>query len=168
MKIQLFMAAILGAMTVSPGHAGGPQPGNSHPGGSDIYRFATTYPNPASDIEITTTTNGTGFKTLKPGVQIPATMVLTGGRTGDPEFIIDGLGSHDIKIAIDKTIGYTEYGGLKFQDEAIVGITRDGTVQVDREGVRATDAKGRHWISQKRQDGETPIIVFGLQSAAGE
>lgn len=57
--------------------------------------------------------------------------------------------SKNIKIAINKEVGYTDYAGLRFEQQATVNVWDNGTVEVDREGVQASDKSGILWISKK-------------------
>jgi hypothetical protein len=51
-------------------------------------------------------------------------------------------------VLVDHRLGYTTVAGLRFQDNATVDFRQDGSVEVDREGVRASDAGGTRYISK--------------------
>ena len=124
---------------------------------------------PVSDIQVETTPQGTIIKGQKEGVNIPETMTIP--MTSEPSsaqhpvpvevtYYIDGLGSSNIKITINKAIGYTEYAGLKFRSEVVVNIWKEGTIELNREGVEVSNTQERHWVSRKLRFGKNESIVL--------
>ncbi len=56
--------------------------------------------------------------------------------------LLETTGSKDIFIRVNKDVGYTYFAGLLFYDSAKVSIGEDGTVEVDRAGIRAKSETG--------------------------
>lgn len=100
---------------------------------------------------------------LGDGSSVPAQLPNQNGNVFVPilyRFFPDAFGSRNISIKINKHIGYTMIAGLKFKQEATINIWKDGVVEVDREGIEATDESGTTWISKKvRVEGKNAIIM---------
>jgi hypothetical protein len=58
----------------------------------------------------------------------------------------DAEGSSDITVAGSPSRP-VEYAGLRFNVQAVCGVTNAGVVTVDRAGVDVTDTKGARWVS---------------------
>ena len=138
------------AITLSPG---------------DIYKHHPEYPGAegANDWEVETMTNGTRIKALTDhsSASLIAPLQADPKKPIQPQqWFIDALGSKNIKIVVNKKVGYTEYAGLKFHQSAIVNIWKDGTIEVDREGVEAVDKNKTLYLSQRRKIDEKESIVM--------
>ena len=61
---------------------------------------------------------------------------------------------------INKEVGHTDFAGLRFQAPASINIWKDGTIEVDAEGVEVTDKLGNKWVSRKVSIGGKRSIVM--------
>jgi hypothetical protein len=101
----------------------------------------------SNDIEVRTSNDGNyAIKSMGKDSHVAMKMTMDGRILGAYP---DALGSKNIKIAIDKEVGYTQIAGLKFQQEAVINIWNDGIVEVDKEGVEASDKNNTIWVSRK-------------------
>ena len=127
--------------------------GQKHVPRGDVYRHNSEYKGSdgANDIQVETTKDGSLIMTAM-GDRSHAPAILpfdnVTGKIGSPKFIPDALGSRNIKIVINKEVGYTEIAGLRFQEEVLINIGQDGAVEVNKEGVEASDKTGNFWISK--------------------
>jgi hypothetical protein len=83
---------------------------------------------------------------------LPAKLPVKGAVVFIPamyRFIPSATGSRNVSVKINNEVGYTEIAGLRFEQEVILNILEDGSVEVSKEGVVATDTKGSQWISKK-------------------
>jgi hypothetical protein len=102
---------------------------------------------------------------FKDGVVLPARLLMQDGGSGLQAAGIkavypDAVKSSEISIVVDPAIGSTAYGGLRFGSPAVVGTSEDGRVEVDREGITATDASGAVWVSRSlAADGFAPFVL---------
>lgn len=70
------------------------------------------------------------------------------GAEGVAAVFPDARNSTAISIRVNPGIGYTEYAGLRFKKAVTAAIRSDGTVEVDSEGIEATDKAGQMWVSR--------------------
>lgn len=85
--------------------------------------------------------------------------VLEGGNCAMVNFNIvpDALGSTNIHVIVNKIVGHTTLAGLMFQSDCVVNIWEDGTVEVERENIKAKDSSGIQYVSRK-------VILGGKES----
>ena len=69
-------------------------------------------------------------------------------------------GSTGLQVLIDRQVGYTTTLGLRFQDPATLSLPADGSVQVDRPGVRARDKEGVPYVSREVKVGGRMVIAM--------
>ena len=95
---------------------------------------------------------------------LPAQLPMQGSVNFAPKLygpFPDALGSQDITVKINKQIGHTTFAGLEFQEEVVCNVWEDGVVEVDREGVEASDGSGTAWISKEAKvEGELAIVMI--------
>ena len=126
----------------------------------DVYHHHSDYSETEGAKNIQVEDSGDGsyqIKALGNDSHLPAKMSLDGKVSG---FYPAALGSENIKIVINKKVGYTEIAGLKFRQEATMNIWKDGTVELDREGVEAADKNNISWISKRVTSGGKNAIVI--------
>lgn len=103
---------------------------------------------------------------FKDGVVLPALLLLASGSQGLQAKGIkavfpDAAKSSEVSLVVDPAVGATSYAGLRFGSPCIVGIKDDGRVEVDREGVVATDASSATWVSRSlAADGSAPFVLI--------
>jgi hypothetical protein len=101
--------------------------------------------------------------TLGEGSSLPAQIPMQGATVYTPKLygpFPDALGSQDVTVKINEQVGHTRFAGLEFRQEAVLAVWEDGIVEVDREGVEASDGSGTAWISKQVQvEGEDAIIM---------
>ncbi len=118
----------------------------------DVYMHHSEYKGSdgANDIQVETIKDGNLAGTaMGDHSHVPAIIPLSPtGNLQSPKYFPDALGSRNIKIVINKEVGYTEIAGLRFVGEAVINIGNDGTVEVNKEGVEASDKTGTFWISK--------------------
>lgn len=120
----------------------------------DIYHHHSEFEGSegSNDIEVRTSKDGTYvIKGIGKDSHVTMKMTIDGRIIGSYP---DALGSKNIKIVIDKEVGYTQIAGLKFQQEAVINIWNDGVVEVDKEGVEASDKNSTIWVSKRARLGE--------------
>lgn len=129
--------------------------GGSHIGRplqADVYHFR-------SRIGIAShTSDNIEVEDQKSGMQ--RIQMLEGGRCAviASNIVPDALGSTNIHVIVNKTVGYTCLAGLMFQSDCVVNIWEDGTVEVDRENIKAKDYSGtQYYVSRK-------VILGGKES----
>ncbi|GEM_PF-4298573 len=84
-----------------------------------------------------------------------------GGATPDVFDLFLGVGSTNITVEVDPAIGHTTLIRLQFNDSCTIRkIWDDGTVELDRIGIKATDAAGKNWVSRKVSTGIGTAIVM--------
>ena len=102
--------------------------------------------------------------TLGEGSSLPAQIPMQGATIFTPELygpFPDALGSRDITVKINEQVGHTRFAGLEFRQEVVLGVWEDGIVEVDREGVEASDGSGTAWISKQVEvEDEVAIIMI--------
>lgn len=111
----------------------------------NIYHHESACSDTAKDIKVETKKDGTATLTALSKTAIPVQISSSGSML----YCIDGLGSQNIQIAINKNVGYTQIPGLKFRQEAVINIWKDGIVEVDKEGIEVTGTNGIKLISKK-------------------
>ena len=73
---------------------------------------------------------------------------------------IDALGLCNIQVRVNEKVGETNFVGLKFKNDVLINIWKDGLIETDREGIVANDIYGVEWISKKVNiDGRQAIIM---------
>lgn len=101
--------------------------------------------------------------TLGEGSSLPAQIPMQGATIFTPELygpFPDALGSQDITVKINEQVGHTRFAGLEFRQEVVLDVWEDGVVEVDREGVEASDEGGTVWISKEAKvEDEVAIIM---------
>jgi hypothetical protein len=103
---------------------------------------------------------------FKDGVVLPARLVFKSGEQGLQANSIsavfpDAARSSEVSLVVDPAVGSTAYAGLRFGSQGTVAINEDGRVEVDREGVTATDASGSVWASRSlAADGSPPFVII--------
>ncbi|MGD2205443.1 MAG: hypothetical protein PVH17_01575 [Anaerolineae bacterium] len=101
--------------------------------------------------------------TLGEDSSVPAQIPMQGASFFAPELygpLPDALGSQDITVKINEQVGHTRFAGLEFRQEAVLGVWEDGTVEVDREGVEASDESGTAWISKEVKVEDKVAIIM--------
>jgi hypothetical protein len=112
----------------------------------------------SNDIEVRTSKDGEyAIKSLGEDSHVATKMTMDGRILGTYP---DALGSKNIRIAIDKEVGYTQIAGLKFPQAAVINIWNDGVVEVDKEGVEASDKNSTIWVSKRARLGEKEATVM--------
>ena len=100
---------------------------------------------------------------LGPDSSLPALLPMQGGTiyvAKDYGFVPGAINSQNITVKIDPSVGHTDIAGLRFGREVILNIWEDGSIEVDKEGVEATDKDGVRWISKKVNfDGKRAILM---------
>ena len=95
---------------------------------------------------------------------LPAQLPMQGSVNFAPKLygpLPDALGSQDITVKINKQVGHTTFAGLEFHEEAVCNGWEDGIVEVDREGVEASDESGTVWISKEAKvEGQVAIVMI--------
>ena len=126
----------------------------------DVYHHHPDYPETegANNIQVETAADGTlQGKALGNDSHVPAEMSLDGKVS---RFYPDALGSENIKVVVNKKVGYTEVAGLNFKQEVTMNIWKDGTVELDRERVEASDKNNISWISKRvTSSGKNAIVM---------
>jgi hypothetical protein len=102
--------------------------------------------------------------TLGEDSSLPAQIPMQGASILAPELygpFPDALGSQDITVKINEQVGHTRFAGLEFRQEAVLDVWEDGIVEVDGEGVEASDEGGTVWISKEVEvEDEVAIIMI--------
>jgi hypothetical protein len=83
-----------------------------------------------------------------------------GGEEGIVAIYPDAPNSTAVSIRVDPRLGYTEYAGLRFKKAATAAIRGDGTVEVDADGLEATDNANQRWSSRKVVIDSKPTFVM--------
>jgi hypothetical protein len=126
----------------------------------DIYRHKSEYTSHgARDLQVETSKQGSWNITNLLDKENSAP-VLIDMASGNMRFFPDALGSTNIKIVINKDVGYTDYAGLKFKQEATVNIWKDGIVEVNKEGIVVSDNNGASWISKKVKIDNSKVAII--------
>ncbi|MFN4261912.1 MAG: WD40 repeat domain-containing protein, partial [Gemmataceae bacterium] len=74
---------------------------------------------------------------------------------------LDLPGSRDVHIQIDPEAGATRYAGLTFTVPCVAEIRPDGTLLVNREGLKAIDPRDNVWKSRSCSlEGKAAIVFF--------
>ena len=69
--------------------------------------------------------------------------------------------SQKVSVKVNKSVGHTEIVGLRFKQEVTLHIWVDGTVEVDKEKIFATDNDGGEWVLKKvRVGGKVAIVMI--------
>ena len=116
----------------------------------DRYRWKSELAERASG---TKSENITVTKVMKDGKHYLEAREGTIGFIGK-KLLLDVPGCRNIRIRIDPRIGETNYAGLTFKTPCSLDILQDFTLIAHEEGVVATDAHNRYWISH-------PTVVDG-------
>ena len=102
--------------------------------------------------------------TLGEGSSLPAQIPMQGATVFTPKLygpFPDALGSRDVTVKINEQVGHTRFAGLEFRQEVVLAVWEDGIVEVDREGVEASDGSGTAWISKQVEvEDELAIIMI--------
>jgi len=120
----------------------------------NIYRHSSLYKGDgAKDIQVESNKDGNyDIIAMSDEAHVPVRFSLGGAIGGDLSGAVyypDALGSKNIKIAIDKEVGYTDLAGLRFKQEATINIWEDGTIEANKAGIEASDKNSALWISKK-------------------
>jgi hypothetical protein len=113
----------------------------------EVYRFRPQYPRgvPSRNIRVFEENDGKRRTTaLKPGGFI-------GYAQDGPSQIynVDVLGSTGIHVVVNRRRGYTTVAGLRFRSDAVIALSREGVVEVNRIGVAAIeDGDGARYTSR--------------------
>jgi len=98
------------------------------------------------------------IKALSEESRIASTMDASSGRAVP---LPDELNSRNIRVVVNKKLGYTTFAGLRFKHEAVVNIWEDGTVEVNRKGVAGEDKELRTYLSTKvKLKGKTVHVMM--------
>jgi hypothetical protein len=133
--------------------------GNNTSPEAKIYHFRPqNYPPDASskNIEVQDADGGWRINGLE-GAKLASTMPLGGGEV---QSFPDALGLENIRVTVNPSKGYTGLASLRFQGNAVINIWKDGTIEVDREGINATDDGGKRYISKRIRQGDKNVIVM--------
>jgi len=81
----------------------------------------------------------------------------------------DALGSTNIRVKVNRQLGYTTLAGLRFKDDATVNINQDGTVEVTSAGIRAMGVQNNNpFVSQEIMvDGKPVLVMVRDKSSSG-
>lgn len=139
--------------------AGGPPSAGGPAGGAYRFRDATALGyGVARSVSVRENPNGMTMKGLGAGGTVPVTIDLATGQT---KVQLPGApGSSGVQIQINPAVGYTTFAGLRFQDPTTAGVRDDGTVYVDRAGVRATDRAGNPYVSEAPPGGGGDFVLM--------
>jgi hypothetical protein len=76
------------------------------------------------------------------------------------EIVPDALGSKNIHIIVEPGGGPTSFAGLDFTTSCMLNIWKDGSLEVDNEGIEASDSSGGHYVVQAvTQDGKRSMLM---------
>jgi hypothetical protein len=137
---RLCTGALCLGLSVARGQAQPPAVATPRPpSAAAIYRFdrAVKTDSPAHDVLIEEAADGRLSIT-------DGTVAMVNGQ-----LTLDTAGATNLRVRVNKEIGYTTVAGLRISSNAVIGILQDGTVVVDREGVRATDDDGNGYVSRR-------------------
>lgn len=109
------------------------------------------------NIEVTETKDG--YLKMKQATE-DAKLAMIMSPSGKMTYVPDALGSEGIRVLVDKEVGFTTLAGLKFRQDCVINVWKDGTIEVDRVGVTATDDANAHYVSQEAKIKNTPSIVM--------
>jgi hypothetical protein len=80
----------------------------------------------------------------------------------------DALGSTNIHVAVNKKLGYTTFAGLRFRNNCVANVWRDGTVEVDNLAVTADTGNGASYVSRRVSlNGKDAIVMAKRQDSGG-
>jgi hypothetical protein len=131
------------------------------PRGFDVYRWTPPLKVSGVSQDIEVYEKGRGSVTYT-GMVDGAKLFLARKPDGGQLPMPDALGSTNIKVKINRQLGYTTLAGLRFKDDATVNVLPNGTVQVDRAGIRATGAaRGGEYVSREVLVDGVPTVVMG-------
>ena len=94
---------------------------------------------------------------------VPAQLPSKGARFFDSKlyrFIPGTSGSQNVSVKINQEVGYTDIAGLHFKQEAVFNIWEDGTVEMNKEDIVASDTNGNEWISKKVKFGDKIATIM--------
>lgn len=95
----------------------------------------------------------------QPPASDPATRFILGPPRGGGGLVFDTPGSK-LKLMASESGGRFDMFGLTFTQDCQVTILNDRTLAVDAEGILATDAKGKNWLSSKTTLGGQAVVCF--------
>lgn len=113
------------------------------------------------DIEITETKDG--YLNIKKATD-DASFAMIRNPGGNMTVVPASLGSNGIRVVVDKEVGYTTLAGLKFHQNCTINIWQNGTVEIDKEGIEATDDAGGSYVSRSIAIDSKPSIVIVRKS----
>jgi len=88
--------------------------------------------------------------------------ILEGGHMAfcGEEIVPDALESRNIYIIVELGGDATNFAGLDFKNSCILNIWKDGSLEVDKEGIEASDSSGGFYVSQAViQDGKRSVLM---------
>jgi len=94
---------------------------------------------------------------------VPALLPMKGAAFFAPKaygFAPGAPGSQNVTVKINPATGHTHVAGLAFNQEVVLNIWEDGTVEVNKAGIVASDKDGNEWISKKAKVGDKIAIVL--------
>jgi len=100
---------------------------------------------------------------LGEGSTVPARLPMQGGTIFVAEmygFVPGTSGSQNVSVRINPAVGHTDVAGLRFKEEVVLNIWEDGTVEVDEEGIVASDTQGNEWISKRAKLGDKTAVIM--------
>lgn len=121
------------------------------------YRPKRSLPIPSNRIKVTGIRGG--------GSRVDC---LTGGSLATVGMtpVPDSLGSKEIHVVVNPAVGSTNLAGLRFRKSCVVNIWKDGIVEVDIEGVEATNSAGVRYFSRKvRFAGRIAILMVTTRAS---
>lgn len=95
----------------------------------------------------------------QPPASDPATRFILGPPRGGGGLVFDTPGSK-LKLMASEPGGRFDMFGLTFTQDCQVTILNDRTLAVDAEGILATDAKGKNWLSSKTTLDRQAVVCF--------
>jgi hypothetical protein len=116
-------------------------------------------PGASRNIEVFEGNNGNfTVRPLGPGGEVASVELPGGGRRVMP----DALGSTNIKVVVNRELGYTTVAGLRFTTDTTLNIDQGGTVAPDRPGVIATEPFNKEVYVSKEIDTTPKRIAMVL------
>jgi hypothetical protein len=133
--------------------------------GKDVYKIPKPddcLGSPSRNIEITMNQDSTySIKALSDSAKIP---MIMNSNFGVERYCLATLGSRNLHIEVDKTVGTTKFAGLFFTGSVVIQINMDSTIELDKENIVLKDYANKTWESKKiKIDGKEGIFLLKRQ-----
>lgn len=102
---------------------------------------------------------------------VPVKMPTKGSTFFFPElygFVPGGSNSQNVTVKINLAVGYTEVAGLRFKQEVVINVWEDGTVELNKKGIVASDKNGKEWISKNVKFGDKIAVIMVIGKYRGK